>query len=393
MAIRTDLLIIGAGPFGLSMAAYAKHHNIDHLVVGRPMDFWKSNMPKGMLLRSASDWHLDPLEISTIEMYLETMNLARADVEPLSLDFYLSYTRWFREEKQIEPLIAFVDRLDCSKSPDHEFEAMLNTGEIIKAKSVLLAIGFANFKNIPEELAAIFPTGRFSHTCDLVALDHLREKRCLVIGGRQSAFEWTALLHEAGATHVDVSYRHETPAFTKSDWSWVTKMIAGMVEDPAWFRNLSPELRQEVNQRFWAEGRLKLEPWLWPRINKQAVELWPKSQVVSCRQLPSGELEVELDVGQVLTEDHVILATGYKVNMRNVPFLSNGNILEGMNMKNGFPALDEHFQSNIPGLFITSMPATQDFGAFFAFTVSATASAKIIGSAIKDGWPKEHSWA
>jgi hypothetical protein len=36
-------------------------------------------------------------------------------------------------------------------------------------------------------------------------------------------------------------------------------------------------------------------------------------------------------------------------------------------------------QGNLPGLFITRMAATQDFGAFFAFTVSIGASARIIG--------------
>ena len=78
----TTLLIIGAGPFGLSMAAYARHHNIEHTVVGKPMEFWGSNMPKGMFLRSDCDWHLDPLDVHTIEKYLQTRNLTPADVEP-----------------------------------------------------------------------------------------------------------------------------------------------------------------------------------------------------------------------------------------------------------------------------------------------------------------------
>jgi 2-polyprenyl-6-methoxyphenol hydroxylase-like FAD-dependent oxidoreductase len=72
MVRETNFLISGAGPFGLSMAAYAKHHHIDHLVIGRPMDFWETHMPKGMFLRSGLDWHLDPLETHTIEKYIVT---------------------------------------------------------------------------------------------------------------------------------------------------------------------------------------------------------------------------------------------------------------------------------------------------------------------------------
>ena len=39
-------------------------------MLGRAMDFWEENMPRGMLLRSACDWHLDPAEEHTIERYL-----------------------------------------------------------------------------------------------------------------------------------------------------------------------------------------------------------------------------------------------------------------------------------------------------------------------------------
>jgi FAD-dependent urate hydroxylase len=89
MTKDTNLLIIGAGPCGLAMAAYAQRHDIDYLMVGKVMEFWKSNMPKGFILRSACDWHLDPTGVHTIEKYLQTKSLTPEDVEPLSLEFYL----------------------------------------------------------------------------------------------------------------------------------------------------------------------------------------------------------------------------------------------------------------------------------------------------------------
>ena len=93
--MNTKLLIVGAGPFGLSMAAHAKHLGIDFIVVGKPMEFWKTNMPEGMYLRSACDWHLDPANEHTIEKFLSLQHLTPKDVEPLSRNFYLSYTEWF----------------------------------------------------------------------------------------------------------------------------------------------------------------------------------------------------------------------------------------------------------------------------------------------------------
>ena len=384
MKKETDLLIIGAGPFGLAMAAHARHLGIDHLMVGKPMEFWQVNMPEGMLLRSACDWHLDPMDVDTIECFLETQGLTSAEVEPLSRRFYLSYVRWFREQKRIESIPKYVQRLDHIKNGPDLFQATMEDSRTIKANRVVVALGLKYFKNAPRELLERLPAGSFSHTCDLVDFEPFEGKRCLIIGGRQSAFEWTALLNEAGAGAVHVSHRHDSPAFAESDWSCANPLVQGMVDDPGWFRNLSPEEKDAVNGRFWTEGRLKVEPWLESRVMKETVRLWPNTQVVSCKKVSGGDLLVTLDNGERLTVDHIILATGYKVDMDRVPFLVRGNILDELKTQNGYPVLDEHLQTNIPGLFFTSMAAAQDFGAFFAFTISVRTSAKLMGQAMID---------
>ena len=382
MEQKVDLLIIGAGPFGLAMSAYAQHLGIDHVIAGKPMDFWKANMPEGMYLRSGCDWHLDPLNVHTIESFLQTQGLTPADVEPLSLKFYLNYAQWFQEQKRIEAIPLFVQRLDHIHEGKNRFRATMDEGHSIVARHVVIALGFKHFKHLPPELLELLPTGRYSHTCDLVDFKNLNGKRCLIIGGRQSAFESAALVNEAGASRVHMSYRHDSPSFAEADWSWINPLVDAMVENPGWFRDLSPEEKDTLNNRFWAVGRLHVEPWLEARVMSEAVTRWPKTQIIACDELPSGELVVTLDSRDVLTVDHVILATGYKVQIDHVPFLAQGNILDTLATRNGYPILDEHFQANIPGLFITSMPATRDFGLFFAFTVSVRTSAKIIGHAI-----------
>jgi FAD-dependent urate hydroxylase len=379
----TDLLIIGAGPFGLAMAAYAEHLSIDTLLVGKSMEFWQKNMPSGMFLRSACDWHLDPTGIATIEAYLQTQGLTPADVEPLSLDFYLGYARWFQAQKQIMPLPLYVQSLTQSSSAAPGFVATLENGETITARNVVVAPGFKYFRHIPAELADLLPADRFHHTCDLVDFSALQGKRCLVLGGRQSAFEWTALLREAGAAAIHVSHRHPSPAFAASDWSWVNPLVDAMVDNPGWFRNLTEAEKEQVSHRLWAEGRLKVEPWLAARVLQEEVTLWPKTCIVSCRESESGELVVVFDTGAEVRVDHIILATGYKVNLAQLPFLANGDLLARLEIRNGFPVLDEHFQTNLPGLYVTSMPAAQDFGPFFGFTISVRTSARLIGDDIR----------
>jgi thioredoxin reductase len=264
------------------------------------------------------------------------------------------------------------------------FETLLQGGERILSEYVVVATGFGYFKHLPDEFIEVLPPGRFSHTCDFVDFEFLKGKRCLIIGGRQSAFEWASLASENGAVSVYVSHRHETPEFKQSDWSWVRPLVDATETNPSWFRKLSSVEREKIFRHFWEEGRLKLEPWLSPKIMTDAIKICPNSRVASCRELPNGELEVILDVGRTLIVDHIFLATGYKVQMSRIPFLGAGNILSKLTTRNDYPLLDEHFQSDIPGLFFTSLPATQDFGPFFGFVIGAPASARVIGSFISE---------
>ena len=381
-AHETELLIIGAGPFGLSLAACCGQRGIGYTLVGKPMEFWHTHMPRGMHLRSACDWHLDPANVATIERFLALQGRAPADVEPLSLQFYLGYAQWFQEQQQIAALPVYVERLDHFDGEAYRYRATLKDGRVLHARHVALAVGFQYFKNVPADLLPILPAGRFSHTCDLAEFDALKGKRCLIVGGRQSAFEWAALLYEAGTAAVHLSYRHPTPAFAAADWSWVAPIVDAIAHDPGWFRRLTEHEQVALVQRLWAEGRLKVEPWLAARVQHPAISLWPRTQLASCDVQPSGELVAHLDSGERLVVDHVVLATGYKVNVGQIPFLASGNIAAKLATRNGYPVLDEHFQTNLPGLFITSMAANQDFGPFFAFTVSTRTSALLVAAAV-----------
>jgi len=390
--MNTDVLIVGAGPFGIAVAAQAAHDGIEHVIVGRPMEFWRAHMPKGMFLRSACDWHLDPLNVDTIEAFLDTQGKTPKDVEPLSLEFYLSYADWFQQQKALKPLPVYVAQIDGLQTniagatePDandhyrliNRFIATTVNGEVINAKRIVLAPGFKHFAHAPTELTAKLPQGRYQHTSTFVDFTSAKGKRYLIIGGRQSAYEWAALLLEAGAGAVHISHRHACPAFDVADWSWVNEIVDHMAEDPNWFRRLSQAEKDEVSRRLWAEGRLKLEPWLEPRLRDDRVHIWPQTQLASCTETPTGDLDVVLSNDETITIDTVILATGYKVDIARLPILSP-SLRKQLQTRNGFPVLDDHFETSVPGLFITSMPATQDFGPFFGFTISVRTSAKLI---------------
>jgi thioredoxin reductase len=370
-----QLLIIGAGPNGLAAYAYSKRRIMDFRIVGRPMGFWRQHMPKGMFLRSEADWHIDPLELCTLETYMRETKWPADQASPIPLELFCGYLGWFQERYDIRTNPILVRKLTWH---DRVFEAQFETGEILRAFNVLVAVGLEWFANDSSEITAMLPAGTHSHTCTTVNFEYLRGRRCLIIGGRQSAFEWAALIHEAGATEIHVSHRHATPKFEESNWSWVREMMRDTVRHPGWFRRLTRAEQESIRQRFWAEGRLKLAPWLRPRINSEKIHIWPNTTLRRCKNLRNDQLEVSLDNGVTFNVDKVILATGYKVNVTRIPFLRSGNILPSLLTSEGYPALDDSFQSSVPGLFFCGPPASRDFGPFFDFLVGCPVAAKII---------------
>ena len=287
---------------------------------------------------------------------------------------FISSTRSGFAAKEYSATSFHVQRLDHTNDG---FVATAADGERLHA-IVSCSHPVSNISHVPTELRSKLPKGRNQRTCEFVEFSEARNKRFLIIGGRESAFEWAALLLDAGAAAVHLSHRHPSPAFAEAEWSWIGPLVDGMVENPNWFRRLSEAEREAISHRHWAEGRLKVEPWLAPRLNDARVTVWPNTELVSCIEDSNGELAARLTNGENLIIDHVVLATGYKVDIGRVPLLAAGNILDRLETRNGFPVLDEHLETSVPGLFITSMPAMQDFGPFFGFTVSVRTSAKLI---------------
>ncbi|GAB3946813.1 hypothetical protein GCM10028805_17960 [Spirosoma harenae] len=378
MKHSTRTLIVGAGPFGLGLAAYLQRRGYDYQLVGKPMEFWQNQMPEGMLLRSNANWYIDPDHQWTIDAFLALHDPLRQSTVPISREQYIAYVDWFRQQANIPVTPAYVQRLSHDAGL---FTAELANGHTIQAQNVVLATGFAHFAFSPPELVSLLPAGRFQHSCNAVTMSAYQDKRVLVIGGRQSAFESAALLREAGARHVHISYRHDTPRFEEADWSWVETIVEQMASQPDWFSRLSAQQQQSYRYKLWAEGRLKLEPWLEKRICQPGVSLYPRTEVVQVSQKPDDSLQVGLNSGQQLAIDAIILATGYQVNVAHLPFLSE-SIQAALKTLTGSPLLDHQFQSSIPGLYFSSFAAGQSFGPFFGFTVGVRTTAHLIGQAL-----------
>jgi cation diffusion facilitator CzcD-associated flavoprotein CzcO len=367
------LVVIGGGPYGIATAAHALEAGVETVVVGRPLGFWTDNMPTGMYLRSGPDWHLDASQVHTFEAFLEERGISASDVDPVPIAVFLDYARWFQREKHIAIRENFVTGL---RANDHgSFFITLDSGESLTADAVVAAPGVRYFQHRPDWSAAL-PETLALHTCELVRFDDFAGARVLIVGGRQSAYEWAALAGEAGAERVDIVHRHDVPRFDRVSWKFTDPYIEHTLATPGWWRTLPDAQREAIARQFWQVGRLTLEWWLTPRLRGSQFRRHPGTSVVSVSAQEADEARVRLSDGSELTVDRIVLATGYKADVGRVPYLAG--VRDSIEVADGFPLLDETFQTTLPGLYLPGFTSTRDFGPFFGFTKGCPAAAAIV---------------
>jgi cation diffusion facilitator CzcD-associated flavoprotein CzcO len=371
--VDTELLVIGAGPYGLSTAALARERGIDTVILGRPMGFWRENMPESMFLRSGPDWHLDAAGVDTLEMYLDARQIPSGEVDPIPIGLFLDYADWFIERKGLDIRTAFAVNL---QKADRRFEVTLENGEQIRADAVVAAPGIRHYIQVPE-WASSLPPGCSAHTCDLVSFDEFAGARVLIVGGRQSAYEWAALILEHRAERIDLVHRHDVPRFERVSWRFVDAHVERTLTVPGYWRTLPIHEQEAITRRFWEVGRLTLEPWLTPRLDSSRITRRPGVHVAGAvTGVGRDGLQLTLSDSTELDVDRIVFACGYRADLSKVPYLRG--VTGKVELADGFPVLDESFQTTLDGLYITGFSATRDFGPFFGFVRAAPAAATLI---------------
>src|SRR5215469_5783905 len=191
----TDVAIVGAGPYGLSIAAQLAHRNVPHRIFGLPMHTWRNMFP-GMSLKSP-DFGTNiytPESGNSFVEYCESHG--RNHREPIAISLFAEYGKWVQERlvPQVEQCLVTSVAL-----ADGGFRVELETGERLSARRVVMATGLTHFRRMPSLFAGL-PAELVSHTSDRSDLTPLRGKDVTVIGAGQSALEAATLLHEQGSS-------------------------------------------------------------------------------------------------------------------------------------------------------------------------------------------------
>ena len=217
-----ETAIIGAGPYGLAIAAHFRRHGLPFRIFGRPMDSWLNHMPKGMMLKSdgfASNIY-DPDEEFTLGKFCAERGIEYADSGiPVRLDTFSAYGLAFRDRMLPELEDKLVIGLE--RAPEG-FLLRLDSGETVTARRVVVAVGITHFEYIPENLAHL-PSELLSHSFRHSEPERFTGRNVVVIGGGASAIDLAAVLHEAGADVQLVARQsslkcHSTPTGKPRSW-------------------------------------------------------------------------------------------------------------------------------------------------------------------------------
>jgi thioredoxin reductase len=382
-----DVAVIGAGPYGLSVAAHMKAAGIDFRIFGRPMNTWTTRMPNGMRLKSegfASSLS-DPDSHFTIGNYCEQEGLPYADVGlPVPLERFASYGCAFQRRfvPEVEDKLA-----SCVRRSANGFQIQLEDEEIVEARKIVVAAGICHFESVPPILARL-PSEFVTHSSRHSNLDHFKGREVAIVGAGASALDLAALLHEAGAlvhlvARAPVIQFHDPPEIPRPLWKRIRFPMTGIgsgwkpffcANAPSMFRRLPEQLRLRVVRRLLGPA----PAWFVKDQTIGKVHFHRGARVYrSTIQNHRVGLRLMDQAGgtYTLAVDHVIAATGYRVDMRRLPFL-NSELRGGIQTVEQTPVLSGNFESSVPGLYFVGTSSANTFGPLMRFVFGARFTAQ-----------------
>lgn len=376
MRSACEVAIVGAGPYGLSAAAHLRAAGIEIRILGRTMEFWERHMPVGMLLRSS--WNAshisDPRRHLRLENY-QQVSQAKFGA-PVPLHRFIEYGRWFQREVATDVDPRLVNLIESTRNG---FRLRLQDGEQVNAKRVVMATGIARFAYRPREFNGV-ACPLVSHSSDHRDLAALAGNRVIVVGSGQSAVESAALLSENGAEVellarapqirwlVRSSRLHHLPTRVRRLLYHSTDvgpaLVSQLVARPNLFRLLTRNLQDDIA---WRSIRPAASAWLKPRVAN--VRFTTGRRITEVARA-GDQIRLRLDDGSMRKAHHVILATGYRVNISRYCLLAP-ELLNAVCRVDGYPELGRGLESSVTGLHFLGAPAAYSFGPLLRF-VSGT---------------------
>jgi hypothetical protein len=402
--MMTDTVIVGAGPYGLSIAAHFRHFGIPFRIFGPPMDSWLNHMPKGMMLKSdgfASNLY-DPQGAATLKGFCEENSISYRDLGlPVTLETFCSYGLAFKERMVPELDNRMVVGVEAVPNG---FQVTVEDGETVTARRVILAVGITHFPYLPEALATL-PPDLLTHSSSHKEVEPFRGREVVVVGGGASSIGLAGLLKEADAD-VRLLAREDHIIFhekgddngVRSLWQRIRHPQSGLgpglksrfySDAPHLFHKLPESMRvRAVKTSLGPSGHWCSKDKVMGRVPLLLGSSIVRSEVSgskACLTLRSKSGEEK----KIYTE-HIIAGTGYKVETDRLTFLSP-EIRAAIRTVEGSPILSSTLESSVPGLYFTGLAAANSFGPVMRFAFGAGFASKVLTRTVKGLLAKQRS--
>jgi thioredoxin reductase len=386
-ASKVAVVVIGAGPYGLSIATHLRAQQLSFRIFGEPMASWRNHMPKGMSLKSegfASNLY-DPEGRFTLRHYCTEKGLPYNDVgAPIPLETFSAYGLEF--QRRMVPELETTLVTHVSRAPEG-FSIMTARGERILTPAVIVATGITHFDYIPPAFSSLsreIITHSYAHS----DLAQFSGKSVAVLGAGSSAVDVAALLHDSDAKVELVARRnvinfHAPTIEPRPLLQRMLKPRSGLglgwrsrlsTDAPLLFHKMPESFRLRV-----VRNHLGPAPgWF---MTDRVVGRFPLHLGTTIESLTEhgGRARLELrkrdGTKGELTVDHVIAATGYRPALERLPFLE-AQLRGQIRTAGGAPVLSDAFESSVPGLYWAGLASANSFGplARFAYGAGFTAS-------------------
>jgi FAD-dependent urate hydroxylase len=380
---KCDVVVVGAGPYGISAAAHLRTiKGLEVRVFGEPMSFWSGNMPVGMFLRS--NWTATQIACPNGELTLEAFQAERQRSFglPVPIDQFIQYGLWYQGRAVPDLDRRRIVRIERAAKG---FRVTAQDGEVLESRRVIIAGGIGPFASRPSEFRSL-PSSLVTHTSEHRDFAGFRGKKVLVVGSGQSGLESAALLYEAGA-EVEVIGRsrqihwlqgwtstllhHRMGKLTRRLLYAPTDVgpagISQLLARPHLLKMLPRSVQDKLRRRAIRPAGAR---WLVDRLRNVPITLG--CSVVSAATL-GDRVKVSRSDGKETVADHVLLGTGFKIDISKYEFLAP-ELLQQIHRANGFPILRRGLETSVAGLHIVGAPAAYTFGPLLQF-VSGTSYA------------------
>ncbi|HYK73160.1 MAG TPA: NAD(P)-binding domain-containing protein [Pseudoneobacillus sp.] len=366
-----DVIIIGSGPFGISLGAHAVANQLTYKLFGYPMDFWKNQMPQDMFIRTPHEFvsFSDSNDELTVQHFSEETGTEL--VTPLPRPIFVEYANWFAKKAGIEFTPELVTKVVHKEG---YYEVTSENGDTFTAKNIVVATGVQHYKFLPHFLKD-FPEKLVTHTTGYTSFAQFKGKKVVVLGSGQSAWEAAGLLHRDGAD-VELIYRKSGPNYAGSRENEIALRDVGDI-----FYNLPLEEKKQG----WGQSAGSVAHFLKPYV-EGIVPQNAGLAIEKIEQVNEDEIRLVLSDGTEKIVHHIIAATGFHINLDKVPFFDQELLMEIGREDDyiQFPKLNESFESSVPGLYFAGPLSSHSHGPTFRFILGLRKTAfSIIPSIVK----------